>query len=691
MKIDVVIPVTQDTRNHVELRYAIKSIKQYFDDLGRIVVVGVKPTWLQDDIVYLKAPDHPDGHPIALWEKLRQTLPTVSDTFVFWSDDQVALHPFTVKHLGPYRQPMETRGVTATMQNTQEYLTRNHKTSINSAVHFPLLMEKSIAQQLIQKTSWQQPPGLCLGTMYLNWSGKAITAPPLDARYCMIDAPMEYQYLRKSVSGRWWVTWTAEAFNADLQRLIDELLGDVPIKVTTPPTLSIIIPTIGRPTLRRTLESIKAQQLIDGDEVILVQDGPADESVKNLLTEYQLPGWYDATGKQSHDAGATPRNYAMPRAKGKLLLFMDDDDRYLPNAFQEIRKEAQQHPKRPLMFRMYHRDTVLWRIKELRRGNVSTQMGCIPNEPNRLAWWPPGSTNDYQFFRSTLNLWPPASLIWCPEIIAAVDQIGTPSVQQRLQRTQRRHLLYHIYPRQDNEEWRLNVQALCRYWSVFNAKKIIGVALDAATDDLSTVQQAFPDDPNILWVPYDNQPSLGEVPTFRLISLLHTYDHEATVFYAHAKGVATLHSRNLSLDQQEHVLYNIRQWRDWMYRGCLAWPRERLMPILWKYACAGCFRIPRIFRGMYSNRPSYWHFSGTFFWINLGRYFSNPQALWLDNDRWAVERHLGQIFPKEESFCFLGDDCTRGRAAQYYWTEKEWDTIRREFLSKQGTQPAGGF
>jgi glycosyltransferase involved in cell wall biosynthesis len=156
------------------------------------------------------------------------------------------------------------------------------------------------------------------------------------------------------------------------------------------PTLSIIVATAGRPTLRRTLASV-APQLKPGDEIMVVCDA-------------------------SGDAGDTPRMDAMPRARGTHLAFLDDDDVYAPDALEKMRRFAREHPGRIGIFKMKHpAGTTHWRGGEpvLRYANVSTQTFLVPNVPGKLGRWhrdvprPDGKGHyigDYAFITETAQL-----------------------------------------------------------------------------------------------------------------------------------------------------------------------------------------------------------------------------------------------------------------------------------------------
>src|SRR5262245_34950248 len=109
-------------------------------------------------------------------------------------------------------------------------------------------------------------------------------------------------------------------------------------------TFSVIVPTCGRPSLAATLESL-AGQLERGDEVLLIADGAQPEA-ERLWHRAGLPGRYRETAPTA-DWGASQRNLGLDLARGTYLLFMDDDDAYLPGALAVMRRAVEAAPDRP--------------------------------------------------------------------------------------------------------------------------------------------------------------------------------------------------------------------------------------------------------------------------------------------------------------------------------------------------------
>lgn len=171
--------------------------------------------------------------------------------------------------------------------------------------------------------------------------------------------------------------------------------------------ISFIVPTIGRPSLYRTIHSIQATP---DDEVIVVGESSEAEAVATVT------GCRFVQCPQGHDYGAAERTAGIAAARGHHLAFMDDDDIYLPRARALMADALDTVPDKPILFQMVWNDCVLWREPTLRCGNVSSQMMLIPNDPAKLGRWGTRYEGDFDFL-ATMR-WAPSEIVWCPEIIA---------------------------------------------------------------------------------------------------------------------------------------------------------------------------------------------------------------------------------------------------------------------------------
>lgn len=90
-------------------------------------------------------------------------------------------------------------------------------------------------------------------------------------------------------------------------------------------SISVIIPTYNRAHLiKRALDSALSQ-LIDGDEIIVVDDGSTD-STAEVMAGYSPPVRYI----RIENGGAGPaRNRGIDEARGDLIAFLDSDDEWM--------------------------------------------------------------------------------------------------------------------------------------------------------------------------------------------------------------------------------------------------------------------------------------------------------------------------------------------------------------------------
>lgn len=177
--------------------------------------------------------------------------------------------------------------------------------------------------------------------------------------------------------------------------------------------LSIVIPTLGRDTLERTLASCS-----DADELVVVLDTSRGGSLPCKLP----PNAVYAEGDFGVTGGHAGRAHGIALATGTHLAFFDDDDVYNPGAVELMRDAACEVP---VIFRMNHYSHgVLWREPVIQFGNVSTQMYVVPNDPARFgSWtphWPglPEPGGDYTFIKETCELM--GGPVWREDIISTL-------------------------------------------------------------------------------------------------------------------------------------------------------------------------------------------------------------------------------------------------------------------------------
>lgn len=168
--------------------------------------------------------------------------------------------------------------------------------------------------------------------------------------------------------------------------------------------ITFLVPSLGRPSLRATLDSIETWP---GDEILVVgsMGDVVDPRVRLLPCE---PGG---------DWGHTERNLGTPHARGQYIAHIDDDDVYAPGTRAFMADAIRTTPKRPILFRMrYPSGFTLWLEPQLIFGNVGTPMMLIPNVPERLGVWGSFHGGDHAFLAG--SKWIPSEFVWRRETIA---------------------------------------------------------------------------------------------------------------------------------------------------------------------------------------------------------------------------------------------------------------------------------
>jgi hypothetical protein len=188
------------------------------------------------------------------------------------------------------------------------------------------------------------------------------------------------------------------------------------------PSFTIVLPTIGRPTLETTLDSIASQNLGPNDRVMMISDGyhpRVDEVHRNYSNK--LPIDLCVVDGPNNDWGHTPRNLMMPHVKTTHIHHMDDDDIYSSSSSLGImRSHVEERPNVPHIYRVRFADDgkIIWATEgQISFGNVTTISFVHPHLKGQYAYWPPRVGGDFEFWRDTQEHYPPNSLVWHQEIL----------------------------------------------------------------------------------------------------------------------------------------------------------------------------------------------------------------------------------------------------------------------------------
>lgn len=149
------------------------------------------------------------------------------------------------------------------------------------------------------------------------------------------------------------------------------------------------------------MNSILYQGLIPGDEVLIVGDG-YHEPTADLVEMMGWPFKYVATRK-TRDWGHSQQNYGLQHIGGDWLLLQDDDDIFLPRAFDEARDiiMKQDEPK-PIIGRvMTPYLGILWTAPGVEP--LDGHCLLVPNDKEKLGYFGPEYEGDQKWLASNLD------------------------------------------------------------------------------------------------------------------------------------------------------------------------------------------------------------------------------------------------------------------------------------------------
>lgn len=185
---------------------------------------------------------------------------------------------------------------------------------------------------------------------------------------------------------------------------------------------SIIVPTLGRPSLDRMLESITSQALVEGDEIIMVA-----ERLEWRMDLFQRhcasakPGslWYGAVASDAPGGYGNPqRNVGLTLCRGDYINYQDDDDVMAPGILAVMRANCEAQPGKIFIYQMRWPDGHLnpgYPPRDLAGG----QCFVWPNIPGRMGKFGHRYAGDQDFMEQTIALHPEgkAGVIYRPEVI----------------------------------------------------------------------------------------------------------------------------------------------------------------------------------------------------------------------------------------------------------------------------------
>ena len=196
------------------------------------------------------------------------------------------------------------------------------------------------------------------------------------------------------------------------------------------PLLTVIVPTVGRPSLARTVRSLLKQGEWLPWEAVLVGDTHAGTWAHQLPLARALAAQHPERLRYvEHDGGLhawghPQRNFGATVARGRYLSWLGDDDVYLQGAFEHLGRvlRRQEDDPRVFLFRWIAPwKAVLWeQAGFLAQDHIDAENIVCPNVPAKLGEWNSARyQGDYDMIADTVARWGGVERVrWQPEVIA---------------------------------------------------------------------------------------------------------------------------------------------------------------------------------------------------------------------------------------------------------------------------------
>jgi hypothetical protein len=225
---DVVIPYRHSAHNGLELRYTLRGIEKFFPELENIFIIGDRPDFVQN-IIHIPANDSPHRFHkqrniffalMAACEDKR-----VSDSFIWFSDDEFLLQPYQVSYnyCATLEESINKFTIHQTYRNT--LVNTYHKlggTGLDYG-HGGMVFDKEKLVRAVGGLPWNIAWGYAIKSIYCGYNGITGEQYP-DLK---IKLALPYKSIGTMIKDRPYFSIDDRALNEDMKLMLNSLF---PIK-----------------------------------------------------------------------------------------------------------------------------------------------------------------------------------------------------------------------------------------------------------------------------------------------------------------------------------------------------------------------------------------------------------------------------------------------------------------------------
>lgn len=163
---DIVLPIKKGGSywKDRELRYCLRSIEKYFLDLGKVYIIGYKPSWVKNVIHISHDDSFIDNKGANIISKLIRACKDerITDSFLFVSDDQYFLKPLHARQIHAYYNfylnhpyKLKNKFWRKCMSNVKRVMNKEGLPAYCYEPHTPLVINKRKYWSTMLNYNWQ--------------------------------------------------------------------------------------------------------------------------------------------------------------------------------------------------------------------------------------------------------------------------------------------------------------------------------------------------------------------------------------------------------------------------------------------------------------------------------------------------------------------------------------------------------
>lgn len=174
--VTVVIPYIKEFAQGNELQMALRGWDKHFKEDFRVVVIGDREPWMNDQVDVIECKRIGNNPPIDIAHKMLLAIESdlVSEKFIWSNDDQYLVSPCvladfeTLKCEGRLKEPFPNNLYGRNKKATTELLKEAKKPTFDFSTHTPFVFEKEKLADLIEEFELTKNAHL-ISSLYYNW------------------------------------------------------------------------------------------------------------------------------------------------------------------------------------------------------------------------------------------------------------------------------------------------------------------------------------------------------------------------------------------------------------------------------------------------------------------------------------------------------------------------------------------